>query len=283
MSKTVRAVIAVVAAVLVMMLLAITYFWRSPAYYLDVEAYPAETKVGAKRDYRLGHPQPYIYEADGVLVYGSVHTKDPGDPQLDDIESRWKAFRPSVALVEGRLGFLAPGFMDPVKEYGEMGRVYALARADGVTTYSWEKPWEDVATTLAGRFPPDRVAVYFVLRPYFSNTRFGRPAAPEAFLEEYLHRASIPALAGTIDDVSDVDQIWQRDFPGGPDWRDVSDEGPLPGYLSDIGFASEDLRNQHLARIVHTLRTKGERVFVVCGSSHAVLIEPAVRHVEYTH
>ena len=130
---------------------------------------------------------------------------------------------------------------------------------------------------MAGRFPPERVALYFVLRPYFSSRRFGRPESPERFLEEYLHRASIPALAGTIDDVSDVDRIWQRDFPGERDWRDVSDEGPLVGYLNDVGNASEDLRNQHLVRVIHTLRAKGNRVFVGCGSSHAVLIEAAVR------
>ena len=269
--------IGVVALAVVLTVLTFTYFWRSPGYYLDVEAYPGEAKVIAKQDYRLGHPQPYVYESDGVLVYGSIHTTDPGDPQLDDIENRWRAFRPTIALVEGRLGFLAPGFMDPVEEYGEMGRVYALAKADGVTSYTWDLPWDHGATTLAGRFPPDRVALYFVLRPYFSNLRFGRPASPEAFLEEYLHRASIPALAGTIDDVGDVDRIWRRDFPGERDWRDVSDEGPLVGYLNDIGNASEDLRNQHLVRVVHTLRVRGERVFVVCGSSHAVLIEPAVR------
>ncbi|HZM78287.1 MAG TPA: hypothetical protein VFC19_21395 [Candidatus Limnocylindrales bacterium] len=272
--------IAVVALTVVLALLAFTYFWRSPGYYLDVEEYPGEAKVVAKKDYRLGHPQPYIYESDGVLVYGSVHTMDPGDPQLRDIENRWRAFRPTVALVEGRLGFLAPGFMNPVKEYGEMGRVYALAKADHVTTYSWEQPWDRVATTLAGRFPPERVALYFVLRPYFGNRRFGRPSSPEQFLEEYLDRASIPALAGTIDDVGDVDRIWQRDFPGERDWRDVSDEGPLIGYLNDLANASEDLRNQHLVRVIQALRAKGKRVFVVCGSSHAVLIEPAVRDRE---
>jgi hypothetical protein len=273
----VRSLIAIVALAVVLTVLTFTYFWRSPDYYLDVQAYPGEANVVAKRDYRLGHPQPYLYESDGVLVFGSVHTEDPADPQLDDIENRWNGFRPTVALIEGRLGFLAPGFMDPVEEYGEMGRVYALAKADGVPTYTWELPWDRVATTLAGQYPPERVALYFVLRPYFSNLRFGRPDSPESFLEEYLHRASIPALAGTIDDVGDVDRIWRRDFPAERDWRDVSDEGPLVGYLVDIGNSSEDLRNQHLARVIHTLRVKGERVFVVCGSSHAVLIEPAVR------
>jgi hypothetical protein len=256
--------------------LTFTFFWRSPGYYLDVEPFPGETKVLPKAQYRLGHPQPYVYRAGDVFVYGSVHSQDPDDPQMADIETAWREFRPTVALLEGRLGFLVPGFMDPVEEYGEMGRVNALAKRDDVTTYTWEMPWERAATELAGRHRPERVALYFVLRPYFGNVRFGRPPSPEAFVEEFLHRASIPALRGTITSVADIDRIWRRDFPGERDWRDVSDEGPLVGYLVDIAAESEDLRNRHLVRVVHTLVDRGERVFVVCGSSHAVLIQPAV-------
>jgi hypothetical protein len=267
----------VLALAAVLTTLTFTFFWRSPGYYLDVEPFPGEARVGSKAEYRIGHPQPYVFQAGDVFVFGSVHTSDPDDPQLAEIERRWREFKPTVALVEGRLGFLVPGLMDPVEEYGEMGWVNALAKAGDVTTYSWEVPWDRAATELAGRYPPERVALYFVLRPYFSNVRFGRPESPEAFLEEYVHRASIPALRGTITDVADIDRIWRRDFPGERDWRDVSDEGPLVGYLVDIAAASEDLRNVHLVRVINTLVAKRERVFVVCGSSHAVLIEPALK------
>jgi hypothetical protein len=268
--------VTVVALAAVLTTLTFTFFWRSPGYYLDVEPFPGEAKVGSKADYRLGHPQPYVYRVGPVMVYGSVHTRDPDDPQLADIEAAWRGFQPTVALVEGRLGFLFPGLMDPVAEYGEMGWVNALAKRDDVTTYTWDPPWDRVATELAARNPPDRVALYFVLRPYFGSVRGGRPASPEAIVEEYLHRASIPALRGTITGVADIDRIWRRDFPGERDWRDVSDQGPLPGYIADIANQSEDRRNVHLVRVIHALVTKGERVFVVCGASHAVLIQPAL-------
>ena len=268
------AVVAGLAALLTT--LTFTFFWRSPGYYLDVEPHPGERLVVSKRGYRLGHPQPYVYRTGDVVVYGSVHTRDPADPQLADIERRWREFKPTVALLEGRLGFLFPGLMDPVEQYGEMGWTNALAKADDVTTYSWELPWDEAATRLAEVHPPERVALYFVLRPYFSSLRFGRPASPEAQVEEYLHRASIPALAGTVESVADIDRLWRRDFPGERDWRDVSDQGPLVGYLNDIAADSEDLRNRHLVQVIHTLLARGERVFVVCGASHAVLIEPAL-------
>jgi hypothetical protein len=36
-------------------------------------------------------------------------------------------------------------------------------------------------------------------------------------------------------------------------------------------------RDEHFARVVIDLVRKGERVFAVCGSSHAVKLEPALR------
>ena len=270
-------VVTVVALAALLTTLTFTFFWRSPPDYLDVQPAPGESRIIPKRDYRLGHPNPYVYQVGNVLVFGSEHSQDPDHPQFAEIDRRWREFKPTVALVEGRLGFLFPGLMDPVREYGEMGRVNALAKAGGVPTYTWELPWERIATDLAARYPPERVALYFVLRPYFATLRHGGTESPEKFLKEFLHRASIPALAGTIGSVDDIDRIWRRDFPNGPDWRQVSDEWALPGYLDEIAVAADDPRNLHLVRVIHTLASKGERVFVICGSSHAVVIEPALR------
>jgi NAD(P)-dependent dehydrogenase (short-subunit alcohol dehydrogenase family) len=62
-----------------------------------------------------------------------------------------------------------------------------------------------------------------------------------------------------------------------PDWRDVSDEQPLAGYLNAVAEAVDGPRNLHLVRLAHTLARRGERVFVVCGASHAMQIESALR------
>jgi hypothetical protein len=269
---------AVIVAVAVLLAtLTFTYFWRSPGYYLEVAAAPGEHRVISLRDYDDNHPVPYLVRTDGLMAFGADHTRDPRHAQFPALDRSWREFRPTVALVEGRLGFLAPGLMDPIRTYGEMGRVNALAKAAGVPTYTWDVPWERTAEELAATYPPEQVALYFVLRPYFGQVRQARPGSPDRFVEEYLHRASIPALAGTIGSVADIDRIWRRDFAGGPDWRDVSDELPLAGYLDDIATETDTARNRHLVRVVHTLLGKGERVFVICGASHAVQIEPALR------
>jgi hypothetical protein len=106
--------------------------------------------------------------------------------------------------------------------------------------------------------------------------RFGKPSSPESFVEPYLKRASNAGMEDEIKSVADVDRFWKKYFPSG-DWRNVSDEYGLPGYLGEMMTYTNDLRNQQLIDVIKELTAKGERVFVICGSSHAVCVEPAFR------
>jgi hypothetical protein len=190
------------------------------------------------------------------------------------MEAAWRHFRPTVALVEGRLGFLLPRLMDPVKNLGEGGKLKELAGRDDVPLYNWDLSKEELAKGLQQKFPAEQVALYQVLLPYFSNLRFGRPANPTDYLQ--LDRAAYVGLQDAFKTEADVDRVWKKYFPT-LDWRDVSDERPLPGFLADIMATTNDLRNQQLIAAVRELTARGDKVFVVCGSSHAVCVAPAFR------
>ena len=258
--------------------------WRSPPYY-DAPAAVLAPPILTMAEYDSlseTHARPYVVKvetaAGGVLLFGASHTRDPADPQLSVIDREWEAFAPSVALVEGRLGFLIPGLMHPVKVFGEMGAVAALAKSSGVRIYSWEPRRELEISRMLDSFPPERVALFYVLRPYFSQLRFGRPESPETFVEEYRRkRTRYPGLEGTLPSMAAVDSLWARDFAGLPDWRETSDAYGLPGYLADLSARSNALRDEHLAAIIVDLVRRGERVFAVAGSSHAVKLDAALR------
>jgi len=115
-----------------------------------------------------------------------------------------------------------------------------------------------------------------MLGPYFSNLRHGRPEDPEAFGEEFrAERVGWAGLENTFATVAEIDSAWRARFPDGPDWRDVSDEHGLPGFLG--GMDANQARDEHFARVVIELVRQGERVFAVCGLSHAVRLQPALR------
>jgi hypothetical protein len=76
-----------------------------------------------------------------------------------------------------------------------------------------------------------------------------------------------------------IDAMWARDFPNEKDWREISDEWGLPGYLADIASDANLARDEHLGEVIVHLVRQGERVFVITGSSHAVKLDGPLRSV----
>lgn len=279
-----RTAIILLSAFVLMILWGWAFAWRRLPYYTDygkIElAVPVMSEAGYDSVFET-HARPYIYElridSGAVLIYGAQHTKDPADPQIGDIESRWNQFRPTVALCESRLGILFPGIMDPVREMGESGWTHQLARQDGLPTYSWE-PTPAVLMEEMFKLPysKEQIALRLKLAPHFSNLRYGKPDNPEAFVEDFLDaNYRWPGLETVLTSAAEIDTAWKRYFPNGPDWRDVTDEYDLPGFLDSI--STNPARDEHFVRVLIDLARRGERVFAVAGSSHAVKLEPALR------
>lgn len=104
----------------------------------------------------------------------------------------------------------------------------------------------------------------------------GRPDDPEAYVAETIQkRQDWHGIAGEITNIDGLEQIWGKYFPDGPDWRDVSDEFGLPGYLGEID--GNLARDEHFVRVVIDLVNQGERVFAVAGLSHAVKLEQTLQ------
>lgn len=253
--------------------------WKSPAYYPPTTCTDTDPRIipFSRYDSISDHPRPLILQNANVVVFGATHTRDPLHPEIAEIEFTWEKLNPTIALVEGRLDFLLPVIMDPVKNLGEGGKVKQLAMKSDVPLYNWDLSKEELAKQLKRSFTAEQIALAQILNPYFSNLRFGKPASPENFISEYLHRASFVGLEKKFTSADDVDREWKLQFPTGPDWRDVSDEYGLPGYLANYMSATNDIRNNHLVCTIQQLVAKGERVYVICGSSHAACIEAAIK------
>lgn len=248
--------------------------WKSPRYYKVTTIQPQHTIIPFAA-YDANHVRPFIIHDSSFIIFGAEHTKDPENVEIEMMERQWKKFKPTVALVEGRLNFLLPGFMDPVKTLGEGGKLKELASKEGIEIYNWDLSKDELAKQLTKHFHAEQVALYQILNPYFSNLRFGKPSDPEDFVNSYLHRADYVGLKQQFKSVNDLDLAWKKYFPSGPDWRNVSDETALPGYLNTMMASANDLRNQQLVSAVKELVIKGHRVFLLCGSSHAVCVKPS--------
>ncbi len=255
--------------------------WKSPQYYTPSTEYnPNTDSIIPFENYSklINHPRPYIVaEKDKYTIFGSAHTRDPKYFEIELIEKEWKKLKPTVALVEGRLGFLIPGIMDPVKHLGEGGKVKSLAKKDNVPVYNWDLPKEKLATSLLIKFNAEQIALSQILNPYFGELKYGKPDLPEKYVEKYLKRASYVGQENNIKTVKDIDSLWEKYFPPGENWRNINDQNGLPGFLDDIAVFTNDLRNQQLVVTIKELLAKGKKVFVICGSSHAVCVSTAFK------
>jgi hypothetical protein len=257
--------------------------WRSPPFYEIDESRVLPAPILTQEQYEAVHesfPRPYVVDCAAgkgrVVLYGASHTRDLGDPQIADLEARFAELRPSVVLVEGRPGGPLVA-LDPVGRLGEGGAAIRDARRAGVPVYSWEPSREAEVGAQLARFPRQHVALFYVLRPYVSSLRFGKPKNPDADVEAIRRRRSQwKGLEGALADVAAIDAIWKRDFAGLPDWRDTSDEYGWPGYLGEIAHSANEIRDEHFARLLVELLARGERVLAVAGSSHAVRLEPVL-------
>lgn len=283
----VRFFIAVVGIVALFLVLFFTgIIWHSPDRYTTTSQLQFTVPIMNMHDYdSLGnHRRPYIYSIytskGNVTVAGIDHTRDKHDPQLDSIDHYFMLQQPDVVLIEGLLGFLFSWFQDPVAAHGESGYAVALAKDKSIPFYSWEPSREEEVRDLGLRFTPLQLAAFYSLRPYFSNYRFGKPADPDAVMQQYINeRTAVEGLHGTITSVAQIDSIWKKDFSLLKDWRETSDEYGWPaGWLSDIFNASNLYRDEHLCTAITELVKQGKHVFVTMGSSHAFRIEAALRH-----
>ncbi|MDX1941626.1 MAG: hypothetical protein SFU99_13795 [Saprospiraceae bacterium] len=229
------------------------------------------------------HPRPFIFviktrSKGTAYILGVDHTKDPTHRDLDSIRFWWNKAQPTVAMVEGRLGFLFSWLQNPVEKFGENGLTAQLAKRNSVKLYTWEPDKDNQINIMIEKYDPAKVALLFSIRPYFSNFRYGKPANPEKQMDEYIQsRTDHPKLKGFITNWQQIDSIWKADFPNEKDWRDFSDEWGWPeGYLAEMASFNNMIRDIHLCNAVIDLVQKGETVFITMGSSHAVRIQKAL-------
>lgn len=269
---------------IVIMFFLLGVIWKPLDYYKVQNVINPSLPIMSMDDYLKseGHPIPYVFKINNnkgkVLIFGASHTRDYKDPQLEVLLKEWNEFNPNVLLVEGRLGILFEWFQDPIINFGEGGLAFKLAKNNNVKCYTWEPTMDSEIEYLLKFYSAEKVSLFYSLRPYFSNYRFGKPQDPEIQLERYIKtRTNYDLLRGTLKDVQMVDSIWKNDFPHLNDWRDTSDEYGWPaGYLFDIWNLSNLYRDIYACSIVKELVNEGNSVFVVMGASHAYRIEKSL-------
>lgn len=260
--------------------------WRSPPTYdlnTDYVDYPLLSWDTYETVARTVEP-PIVYHMSAgtgeALIFGATHSSDPTHLQFAELNRQFDQFKPDVALVEGRMGFVLPPFMDPAQSFGESGALAAKAKRAGLALYTWELCRACEPELLRKRFSDRQVALYLLLRPYSGRKGVSPQAARQRMSSIIADRGKRPGIKGVIKDIEAFDAAWSAEFPDGENWHAMQGVHASSGFLKDTFEYGNEIRDQHLLNVIHTLTKDGKRVMATVGWSHAVRIEPALKIME---
>jgi len=234
----------------------------------------------------IRHDVPYVLEfktAKGaLLLYGSRHVFDPGDPQIADIQEEFKRFQPTAAYNEGGNPPTEKDLRTAVERYGESGLVRFLGRQQHLTVETFEPKREDEVRELLKRYSAEQLKVFYVLRGSLTYRRSKRSASLDAYMK---HALTDPfwkqnGLGGSPTTIDELEKSCAGLFGGFGDWRHVPEEWFDPTrskhFTNEASNDSGLIRDRHIFSVLVDRAKKGERVFAVIGASHVPVLEPAL-------
>ena len=168
-----------------------------------------------------------------------------------------------------------------VRAYGEAGLVRFLAGRDQVPVATFEPPFGEEVAYLLKTYTPQQLKVFYALRQVTEERSREAPSSVDDRINSWLSRY-LPAhgLKERPNNVAELTGACKELFPDLKDWRQVPEEwfGPRKeGHCTNkLVGDSGDFRNRYIFRLLVDCAKRGDRVFAVVGSSHVVVLEPAL-------
>lgn len=230
---------------------------------------------------------PYIIELNrgggALLYYGVTHTLAPDDVQLDDIERRWGAFKPTLAYTEGGDWPVEKKRDEAIRRGGEQGLLRYLAERDGVRAKNIDPPSDAQLRYLLKYFPGAQVKVYYVLlHTVLMRTREQGP--PNIHLVNKILRDLSQGswgYDGPPRKLKQFEEYVHKYLPEVEDWRTITPALFLTTDTDNFVAAVHRTLNRYrdevmMGKIVKAVK-KRKRVFALVGRSHVVMQESALR------
>lgn len=250
----------------------------------------AQTVMSFEEYQAVDHSEPYVYriEADsGALLYfGSRHSFDPEDPQMDTLRRVWNAFEPDVAFTEGTevSSIDTLSRTDLIRRYGEVGMTWHLAQRDGVPVRTLDPSRKaEIDHLMQKGWTGEQLMLFYTLRQVAQSQDQEVSVELTEVVPKYLTSLAerFPLQGPTT--LAQFEAAVARHLPDVQNWTALSRSYFYPGpqdpsyFTNKISTDSNQFRDQHHADLLIEAVRSGKRVFAIAGSAHAVMQEPALR------
>lgn len=230
------------------------------------------------------HPTPYVVRLAGggrrLLLFGGRHSSDPGDPMFAELAAAFTALGPAFALHEGTPPAVEAEREIAIRRHGEAGLVRHLAARAGIGTASMDIPLPEEARLLGSELSRGDALVYLVVRQLASFNRKTARLDFDRYFADFFALIGPPlglTVSWPLVEREHARLLGRRLAPRAVTARETD---PMRDQLPTqrIARLSNRRRDLHmLERLLAALATH-RRVFASVGVSHAVMLEPALRH-----
>lgn len=273
-SVKIRRAVTVTAPVMIFL----AFLSCSPRKYSGLMSWEEYNRLPREKQYVL----ELIWRNGRLLYYGAFHSINLAHPQFADIEEKWAAFRPTLALSEGSLWPLEETRKEAIRRHGEQGLLCFLAARDAVPMKCIDPPRLLQSRHLRNYFSAKEVKVYLILRQARINQMLGRDPNDLADIKTFLAiMEKFKSFRFPPHNLAGFERIVKHEFPDLEDWRLISDDyfysQEKGKFLPEIHRYLMNYRDQHMLAYLFKELRKGQRIFAVVGRSHVVRQEPVLR------
>ncbi len=251
-------------------------------------------RVGMLREGETGYDSVELrldFSNGARLTYiGAMHTNDPDDPQLRNIESAITEAQPEIVLHEGYSWPQSNDLRDAARRYYEPGFTQALATSLGIMTGSLEPVEAELWAEVMSKIPALDYQMYLVTRRVGSWAQHGQNVSQvreqaERYIASLQSRGDawdIHLPIATFDSYqAHFAQTWpDLDFDQIPrDWFNPLLDGSQTGglFINEANRVESNARNVAMFRRIATLVTDGQAIVAVVGRNHVFQQAPALQ------
>ncbi len=237
---------------------------------------------------------PYIFtlEKGGqkLIYFGANHSFDPKHEQFEKIRSLWNSFLNETVegkrlmVIESHISNIVTDEQEAIIKTGEVGFAALLAHSAQCPYMCFEPRVKDVFETLLKSYTKDELIYHDIIQSAFQWNNLTKKPDFKEYIEHYL-KWDAKELGWTDFDFSykNIERIHQEMFGKALDkndrklFYDIIDPSQKNGIINEVSREVDLVRD---SRVVETIKSEWEKnnsIFVVYGSGHAVIQEPALR------
>jgi len=239
--------------------------------------------------HRSNFVYPYFYKVTNgkqfLYFVGPHHSYDPRNPQHKKIQQYWDNFLNEtkklncISLTEGGKRGVAESPNEAIINDAEAGLVTYLSEKNKIRNISPEPKWLDEIKELRKQFTQEDIALHDFVRVVAQWNRLTKK--PD--FNRYINRFSTKYFEGlkwnNFDfSVENLIRAYETKTGNKFDKNDYeSFHLQSSPQRSKVACVSSMIRDNHILNVITDLWKKNYNIFVVYGSGHAIVLEPALK------